>query len=798
VAVVLVGRNRELAEVAGVLDRAARGVGGVLVIVGPSGVGKTAVLDASAEIAAQRGFEVAYRRPVARQPGRLIWAQLLRDAEADEQIAAALLADPDSLTVDAATSLLVSERPRLIVVDDIDRGGPDCIAFLAVLASRVAGAPTVVLASSSTALGISPEVQLKPLSEKDLAVLFGDLPADTRRALWIACRGLPGAARSLAEELRSLDAVQDPLVHLALHAVSRADFLDVDVTLVRLLEGALARTRDDATRARLLARLADALLGDPSAGRRRRELADEALELARRTGDPSTLAEVLDARLSALWDPQGAEDRLAAGSEIVDLARAVGDDARERHGLFWRFVALMELGRVAEAESALAAFEREARLAGDAQGEVMAKARHSMLAAFRGRFDEAVHLAKDAVEQATRVGLPDAGNLRGALWLSIVIERDLAALREIGQRILPEVIRRHPGHYYEASAAATYVVLGRREAAAVELERILPQLLAGSGPRWLGAMANAALAATALDDTAAAARIYEAMSPYAGRLTVFSGAAMVFGPVSHWLGLLAGRLSRYDEALAHFDEAITLEERTGALPYLAHSLAGSATTLEARRQPGDVEAASARRERARSIAERLGMTVLLERLAPAADEWRLLHDGDDWLLEAGDERARLRDGRGLHYLRALLSSPGRDLSALDLVAGGSGGLVASGTGAVLDEAALAAYRRRLAALDTELDGADVAGDAGRAARAEKERQALLDEVRRATGLAGRVRTTSPEAERARVNVTRTLRATIERIEAVAPKAGAHLRASVRTGLACRYEPAAGGPTRWRV
>ena len=57
-------------------------------------------------------------------------------------------------------------------------------------------------------------------------------------------------------------------------------------------------------------------------------------------------------------------DRLAAASKIIDLARAAGDDAQERSGLFWRFIALMELGRVSEAESALAAFERAAQLAG--------------------------------------------------------------------------------------------------------------------------------------------------------------------------------------------------------------------------------------------------------------------------------------------------------------------------------------------------------------------------------------------------------------------------------------------------
>ncbi len=79
-----------------------------------------------------------------------------------------------------------------------------------------------------------------------------------------------------------------------------------------------------------------------------------------------------------------------------------------------------------------------------------------------------------------------------------------------------------------------------------------------------------------------------------------------------------------------------------------------------------------------------------------------------------------------------------------------------------------------------------------------ERPALVDELRRTAGLGGRSRLAAPEAERARVNVTRTLRAAIERIAPAAPLAAAHLRGSIKTGAACRYEPAPGGPSRWHV
>jgi hypothetical protein len=357
--------------------------------------------------------------------------------------------------------------------------------------------------------------------------------------------------------------------------------------------------------------------------------------------------------------------------------------------------------------------------------------------------------------------------------------------------------RRLPGHFYEATAARILATLGRGAEAGLELERVLPQVLAGDGPRWLGATADLSVVAAHVGNASAAARLYEALSPYAGRLVVWAGANSTWGPVSHYLGVLANQLGSLDAAAAHFDRAITMEERMGALPFLAHSLTGLAATLASRGAPGDLDRASESNRRARWIAEQLGMTVLLERLAPSPDEWSLVRDGDLWLLETGEERTRLPDIRGVQYLRALLAAPGQDISALDLVAGGAG-LVASPAGPVLDPVALRAYRRRLAELDGELDSADRAGDPGRAERAAAEREALIVELGRATGTAGRRRQISAESERARVNVTRTVRAAVDSIAAGAPRAAAHLQASLRTGRACRYQPAPGGPVRWRV
>lgn len=504
---------------------------------------------------------------------------------------------------------------------------------------------------------------------------------------------------------------------------------------------------------------------------------------------------MLDARLHALWDQAGAEDRLAAGSEIIDLARAAGDDKRERHGMFWRFVALMELGRVAEAESALAAFAREAAAAGDAEAAVMVTARHAMLAILYGRFEQARRLTAEVEETGRRIGLPDAEAISMTLRLAVALElgvtgHELGAPPEMLLARAPE----RPGHLFEATAARMLTAVGRTDEAAAELERILPRALASSGPRWLGGMADLAVVASAVGDSGAAARVYQALAPYRGRLVVWAGANSAWGPVSHHLGVLSATMSRYGDAVRHFEEAIEFEERTGALPFLAHSLAGLAGALA---HAGDAGRAAECLSRSRQIARRLGMAVLLRRLGAAASEWWLARDGEDWLLTAGDERARLRDIRGLHYLRALLAAPGREIRALDLAAGGAG-LAPAATGPVLDAVARDAYRHRLGEVTAVLEAADRAGDPARTARAEAERTALLRELRAASGLGGRAREAAPEAERARVNVTRTLRTAVDRIADAAPVAAAHLRASIRTGTFCRYEPAPGGPDRWLV
>jgi hypothetical protein len=198
--------------------------------------------------------------------------------------------------------------------------------------------------------------------------------------------------------------------------------------------------------------------------------------------------------------------------------------------------------------------------------------------------------------------------------------------------------------------------------------------------------------------------------------------------------------------------------------------------------------------------------------APPADGFDrdpvLEQEGDVWRVTYEGTTIRIRHSRGMALLSHLLRHPGEELhvQALDALVPSAGGgnertsvnpdtLPADGmsfglgdAGPVLDDRARADYRRRLAELQGELEDAERCNDPGRAVAARTEIEQLGDELRAATGLGGRARRASSDAERMRIAVTRRIRAAIEQLGKLHPGLGDHLERSVRTGFTCCYSP----------
>jgi hypothetical protein len=178
--------------------------------------------------------------------------------------------------------------------------------------------------------------------------------------------------------------------------------------------------------------------------------------------------------------------------------------------------------------------------------------------------------------------------------------------------------------------------------------------------------------------------------------------------------------------------------------------------------------------------------------------------------------ARLRDAKGLRYLARLLAHPGREFHAVDLEAADRRPAPAApvtssavtgepelavrpdlgDAGSMLDASAKAAYQTRLRDLRAELAEAEEFRDPARAAKARAELDFLVAELARGVGLGGRDRRAASHAERARLNVTRAIRAAMANLGRDNPSLERHLAATIRTGRYCSYTPDPRAPITW--
>ena len=187
-------------------------------------------------------------------------------------------------------------------------------------------------------------------------------------------------------------------------------------------------------------------------------------------------------------------------------------------------------------------------------------------------------------------------------------------------------------------------------------------------------------------------------------------------------------------------------------------------------------------------------------------------EGEYWSIAWNGAVFRLRDTKGLQYIAQLLRRPGQEFHVRELLAAVDGttptgaghdqsrGLSVAGSsdaGPVLDAKAKAAYKQRLTELRVELEDAERCNDPGRTQRAREEIEVLNDELSAAAGLRGRDRHAVSDAERARLAVTKRIKAALTKIRHANPDLAQHLTAANTTGYFCCYAPRTTPPA-WSV
>ena len=380
-----------------------------------------------------------------------------------------------------------------------------------------------------------------------------------------------------------------------------------DVRLVPLLEEALEGLgeEDAQLRARLTARLAGALRDDPSA-ERRDSLSAEAVAAARRAQDSSALAYALDGRAASIISPATIAERLALGTELLELARRNGDPERIVQGHFHRIMSQLQVGDVRAAEADLHVASQIARELRMPAQVWQTSGTEAMLAIAAGRLDEAEELVARALELGERAQPTAAIPVHALQRYTLADFR--GCLGEAEPAILG-LVEAYPARLvFRCSLAYLHARLERLQ----EARQILDELASDDfsalpfDQEWLFGMSLLAETCAVLGDTEHAGVLYPLLRPWA-RLNAVDQAEGIRGSVARYLGILATTRARWDEAELHFEEALAMNRRMEARPWLAHTAADYARMLRARDAIGDSERARDLLDSALSTYGELGM-----------------------------------------------------------------------------------------------------------------------------------------------------------------------------------------------
>lgn len=355
----------------------------------------------------------------------------------------------------------------------------------------------------------------------------------------------------------------------------RREYATVDPRVVAALERLLrvVPSTDDPERARLLAGLAVALYYSEEHLDRAGALAAEALATARRLGDRGLVGHVFD-QVHVMLDRDEQLRTLAdlsAARSVEPTGAIVADPAGQARLARLR----LALGDASTLESDVDEALRAGETLCDPALRQFAAWLRTTVAFLRGRLDEVEPLAAQARALHDQLGFWGGAELYG--FNLILVRREQGRLDEIAQ--LEHMLQR--SSYPSVTKVRGLFALERGD-----LDQVRA-LLGGAGgdpiPRardfiWPTEMALLAELSAAAG-LPCAEEVYELLLRYADQVVTMSAYACL-GAVSHYLGLLAAGMDRPGDARAHFEDAVALNDRIGAVPWAVRSRYHLALVIE--------------------------------------------------------------------------------------------------------------------------------------------------------------------------------------------------------------------------
>ena len=493
--------------------------------------------------------------------------------------------------------------------------------------------------------------------------------------------------------------------------------------------------------------------------------------------------------------------------------------------------------------------ERAASLASNPAINVRIKAHRALRAAMAGRLDEAkLHWN----ECSLFAGQQDMPELEDLCWPAMIFP--LAArgeLHNLRPKVHEAMDRRPWALLYRALYAWVCVETGEVAEARFYYERAWAALdRVERGPFLLPYAAALTAVCCNVSDRDRASRLGPLLVALVGRRCAIEDLAC-FGTIDYHLGRLCQTVADPDSAIAHLEQAVSLDLHAGARIAGTLSRLALAEALATRGESADLARAEKLVVDVREQVVALELRRLEERcagleelLAPKregapragtqGDAFSLLpevstvpsrsepdtssgsavpnhsgqnseasvtsfilrRDGDYWIASRGNHRKVIKHVSGLLLIEHMLNHPAERFHVLELerlvklprTAGGFESANESDLGPAIDARAENSYSARIRELQQELDESRRANDLGRVETLENELEFIARELSRALGLHGRPRRAGSRVERARLRITSVIRRAIRYVDNSDTALGYHLKRAIRTGTYCCYLP----------
>jgi DNA-binding CsgD family transcriptional regulator len=389
--------------------------------------------------------------------------------------------------------------------------------------------------------------------------------------------------------------------------------------IAKLCDEALIGLHEDSIglRARVLAQRTVSRVFEGDAVTLDRESHD-ALRLAERSGDIRAIVAALRAR-QMMCGPAEAHERLLLGERMLSIGEEEHLPGAVLWGHVWQAAALLDLGQVPAARRVVEALSAELQHTSWPLARWHILRAQALMAQVDGRFDAALELAAQARDAISRSELNAATGLYAAFKQDAVDhfrgtnDEDIPAAIDAALRVVrgPEglMVRIADVHYKMASGRLQDADASYRQLPGVD-DCPMPTSIA------LPFTVNRAIAAATIGARDDAEYLYRALLPFRD-LFVAGGVFIYRGSVELWLGFVARRVGRFDDAVDHLQRALQRHVDDGTIPLRVEAACELAEALVARDRSGDEVRARSLVRAILPVASSRGMRPFVERLAAA-------------------------------------------------------------------------------------------------------------------------------------------------------------------------------------